>query len=209
MKKLAIFVLLCATTALNSQNLAFYFELIPEAQLPHMKPDMRKGMIGLYELGTRPAQVPNLLNGVCVLDTLSDDYLSMHTSKVSTLTIKMLSVESDSCSILTVVHTVKAAGTEDSSINFFTNTWSKLDATRFFEAPTAKDFFVENDNLSFEEFSHICIPLLLSYSFHADTLSAQLDPEKYLSKEDYKKISPALRKEPVTYSWDGTRYRRK
>lgn len=198
---LLFFVFLVSLTTVKAQNLAFYFELIPEEQLPHLKPDMRKGMVGLYELGERPARVPNLLNGVCILDTLSNDYLSMHTSTVSTLDIKMLESQTDSTEILIALHTVKAAGTEDSSIDFFTKTWSRLDPVRRISTPTASDFYRPNDTLTLEEFSRYCIPLLISYKIDGDSLIASIDPEKYLPKEIYEKISPAFTGKQVRYSW--------
>ena len=198
---------MASTFGLNAQNLAFYFELIPEAQLPHLKTDLLKGMIGLYELGQRPAQVPNLLNGVCVLDTLSDTYLSMHTSTVSTLSIKMLEQKADTTSILAVVKSVKAVGTNDSSISFFTNTWSKLATEQYFDIPSAHSFYQPNDTVSLEEFSNFCIPLIIEYKIDGDTISATIDPEKYLPEEVYQKISPALSKDAVKYVWDGSRFR--
>ena len=204
---LSLCLVLASTFGLNAQNLAFYFELIPESQLPHLKADLLKGMIGLYELGQRPAQVPNLLNGVCVLDTLSDTYLSMHTSTVSTLSIKMLEQKADTTSILAVVKSVKAVGTTDSSISFFTNTWSKLATEQYFDIPSAHSFYQPNDTVSLEEFSNFCIPLIIEYKIDGDTISATIDPEKYLPEEVYQKISPALSKDAVRYVWDGSRFR--
>lgn len=198
---LYILLLFLSLTTVKAQNLAFYFELIPEEQLPHLKPDMRKGMVGLYELGERPARVPNLLNGDCILDTLSNDYLSMHTSTVSTLDIKMLESQIDSTEILVVLHTVKAASTEDSSIEFFSKTWSPMDASRRFSAPSVNDFYQQNDKVSIEEFTSYCIPLLISYKIDGETLYAAIDPEKYLPKEVYEKISPAFTGKQVRYIW--------
>lgn len=203
---ISLFLALASIVDTNAQNLAFYLELIPEAQLPHLKTDLIKGMVGLYELGQRPAQVPNLLNGVCVLDTLSDSYLSMHTSKVSTLSIKMLKHKADTTSILAVVKSVKAVGTTDSSISFFTNTWSKIATEKYFDLPTAQSFYRVNDKVSLDEFSKYCIPLIIEYKIDDDTISATIDPEKYLPEEVYKQISPAVSKEAVRYVWDGNRY---
>lgn len=201
LKYLACIICLVLTTAtVSAQNLAFYFELIPDAQLPHLKSDMRKGMVGIYELGQRPAQVPNQLNGICVLDTLSNDYLSMHTSDISTMDIKMLA--EDSTSVLAVVHTVKVLDTKESNISFFTNTWSKLNTEKYFVAPTAKDFYMENENISLQEFTSLCTPLLIIYNIEGDELKATIDPEKYLPVEVFKKISPALSNEPMRYNWN-------
>jgi len=191
---------------IKAQNLAFYFELIPEAQLPHLRADMRKGMVGMYELGQRPARVPNTFNGICVLDTLSNDYLSMHTSDVSLLTIKMMENKADTSNILVVLHTVKAAGTLDSSINFFTSTWSKLNGATFFTVPTANDFYLENDKITIEDFSRFCMPLMISYEIDNDTLKAKIDPEKYLPKEVFEKIQPGLKSDPLIYQWNGIQY---
>lgn len=189
----------------SAQNIDFYFELIPEAQLPHLKPDLRKGMVGLYQLG-QPARVPNMLGGTCMLDTLSTDFLSMHTTNVSTLSIKMFENKADTTSILAVVHTVQAAGTFDSTISFFTNTWSLLPTARFIELPTAKDFYLSNDKVSLDEFSRFCIPLLICYKLDDDKIIASIDPEKYLPEEVFKQIAPALKPQTITYKWNGSRY---
>lgn len=189
----------------SAQNIDFYFELIPEAQLPHLKPDLRKGMVGLYQLG-QPARVPNMLGGTCMLDTLSTDFLSMHTTNVSTLSIKMFENKADTTSILAVVHTVQAAGTFDSTISFFTNTWSLLPTARFIELPTVKDFYLSNDKVSLDEFSRFCIPLLICYKLDDDKIIASIDPEKYLPEEVFKQIAPAIKPQPITYKWNGSRY---
>ena len=209
LKYIVLFVFFMVNITMNAQNLALYFELIPDAHLSHLKPDLRKGMVGMYELGQRPARVPDMLGGICVLDTLSNDYLSMHTSDVSTLSIKMHQCENDSINLLVVVKTVKVAGSTDSGINFFTNTWSKLESSKYIDVPTVSDFYVTNEEVSLDEFSRFCIPLLITYKFNDDnSLSATIDPEKYLPVEIYKKISPAFSKKPVTYIWDGNRYQK-
>lgn len=196
MKKFMIIlaVLMTGVCCSHAQSLSVYFELIPEAQLPILRADMRKGMVGMYELGQRPAKVPNLLNGTCVLDTLSDTYLSMHTTDVSTLSIKMLPMKVDSCNVLAVVHTVKVEGTEDSTIDFFTNTWSKLDGDKYFTRPTARDFYQPNDSVTADELEKLCHPVLISYTLEGEHVKATLDPEKYLPKELFQKIKPALKK---------------
>ena len=203
---ISLCIILAAIGCTHAQNLAFYFELIPEAQLPHLKAEMLKGLLGLYQLGQRPAQVPNQLNGVCVLDTLSDSYLSMHTSKVSTLSVKMLEHKADTTSILAVVRSVKAVGTTDSSLNFFSSTWSQLPTSRFIDLPTAKDFYRTNDKVSLDDFSKYCIPLIIEYKIDGDTITAAIDPEKYLPKEVFLQISPALTPNAVSYVWDGNRF---
>lgn len=194
-KYIVFFMLFVVNITMKAQNLAFYFELIPEAQLPHLKPEMRKGMVGIYELGQRPAKVPNLLGGTCVLDSLTNDYLSMHTSDVSTLSIKMIEQKSDSTSILAVIHTVKTVGTYDSSINFFTNTWSKLDNNKYFSTPTHADFYKQNDTVSLEEFTKYCIPLIIKYEFEGNGIKATIDPEKYLPVEVFEKIKEGVNRE--------------
>ena len=200
--KYIFLALLIANTTMKAQNLAFYFELIPEEQLPHLKPDMRKGMVGLYELGERPARVPNLLKGVCVLDTLSDSYLSMHTSGISTLAVKMLESKVDSTEILAVMHNVEATGTLDSSLEFFTKTWSQLDGAQRIDTPTIADFYKQNADVTLEDFGRYCTPLLVSYRMDGETLVASIDPEKYLPKEVYEKIAPALSDKQVKYKWN-------
>ena len=65
LKYIVFFVLFVVNITVNAQNLAFYFELIPEAQLPHLKPEMRKGMVGIYELDTAVIYCPVTIYSSC------------------------------------------------------------------------------------------------------------------------------------------------
>lgn len=179
MKKLFLFIIYIMCANAQAQNLALYFELIPEELVTFIKPEMRRSRI----------------------DTISDNFLSMHTSKISTLDIKMIPIVSDTTNILTVIQSVETVGTIDSSIKFYTNTWSRLPLEKYFSAPTYEDFYQANDSVSLEEFSKFCIPFLVSYKFEGENIVASIDPEKYLPVEQYKKISPAFTKKPVTYIW--------
>ena len=134
-------------------------------------------------------------------------HLSLDAYKHSEHPLKMLEHKADTTSILAVVKSVKAVGTTDSSISFFTNTWSKLATEQYFDIPSAHSFYQPNDTVSLEEFSNFCIPLIIEYKIDGDTISATIDPEKYLPEEVYQKISPALSKDAVRYVWDGSRFR--
>ena len=184
MRKYFLFILIIMCANVKAQNLALYFELIPEELVPFMNLETRKNRI----------------------DTISDRFLSMHTSNISTLSIKMMPIERDTTNILTVIKSVETVGTIDSSIRFYTTTWSKLPMSNYFSAPTYKDFYQPNDSVSLEEFSTYCIPFILNYKFDGETLVANIDPEKYLPTETFKKIAPAFTGKPVTYIWKDERW---
>ena len=184
MRKIFFLTLFIICFNAKSQNLSFYFDLIPEELVPFLNIESRKNRI----------------------DTISDRFLSMHTTNISTLSIKMMPVERDTTNILTVIQSVETVGTTDSNIKFYTTTWSKLPRNNYFNVPTYKDFYQQNDDVSLEEFTTYCIPLLVKYAFVDETIQATIDPEKYLPTETYKKISPALTKKPVIYIWKNDRW---
>ena len=184
MRKVFLYILLIICGAAKAQNIALYFELIPEDLVLYMNAESRKSKI----------------------DTLSTDYLSMHTSGISTLDIKMLPLTNDSTNILTVIESVETEGTIDSSIKFYTTTWSKLPTEKYFPVPEYKDFYKENDSISLDEFSKLCIPFIVSYRFAGEGIIATIDPEKYLPVETYQKLSPAFARKHMIYLWNDDKW---
>lgn len=109
-----------------AQSLEKLMQIAPDAVTPVLRADMRKALLGIYETGMRPAQVPNLFGKVAVLDTLSANYLLMRPTADSRLEVMKLFNPADSTDVLCVINTVQVLDVEHSSVQFYGPSWSPL-----------------------------------------------------------------------------------
>ena len=123
MKKLRLLAALIAMPLwVCAQDIAVYFEIIPEEQLMQIDANRRKDMIDLKKAG-QPASFPNRLGGVSEMTELTNDYLRIRVSDNSTFEMKLLSINGQD-NILAVVRTTCAPAC-DSEILFYTPTERK------------------------------------------------------------------------------------
>jgi hypothetical protein len=144
------------------------------------------------------AKVTNRLDGSCVLEELSADYLSLATTASSSMQAKLLPVNGDT--VICVVRSVKAEAV-DSRIYFYDKEWDVLDGSGMFTSPSIRDFFVSDS--AADEWADACDIYLVSLTLSAtdNTLVAEYTMPAYMSVDDAEKIRPLLRK--LVYRWNG------
>ena len=134
----------------------------------------------------------------------SDTFLSIRTSKVGTMQIKILPLVNNTI-IVALINTV-CTKVCDSNVRFFTEKWEEVDKDSLL--PTLSPYlFFDKSKLDTSEFkwavSHIDIyPLHFQFQNGSNDLKVKFDIAGHLSEQDLKKIKPYLKKETIELSWN-------
>ncbi|MDE5875148.1 MAG: DUF3256 family protein, partial [Muribaculaceae bacterium] len=146
------------------------------------------------------------LDGVAWLEALTDNYVKVRVTPVSTVELKVLPAGKKK--IVACVYTVgDSVQARDSQIDFYDETLRPLDRRKYFRAPVLSEFFnvPKGSSVSFREI-RAAVPFpTVAYSLSADSdnLSARLTVEDYISKEDLELISP-YQKKSLEAVWKGS-----
>ncbi len=193
-----IIMLLCgAVSQVSGQDMRTLFLEAPENVFPLLSKSYRADLVDYIDAGMA-AKVTNRLDGSCVLEELSADYLSLATTASSSMQAKLLPVNGDT--VICVVRSVKAEAV-DSRIYFYDMEWDVLDGGGMFTSPSIRDFFVSDS--AADEWADACDIYLVSLTLSAtdNTLVAEYTMPAYMSVDDAGKIRPLLRK--LVYRWNG------
>ncbi|QIK54654.1 DUF3256 family protein [Dysgonomonas sp. HDW5B] len=209
MKKIFFILFLLITGLVQAQNISPLVIAMPDDMLIGITLDQRKLLIA-PENDTTDISVVNAVGDTVKRLGFSEDFISLQTSKVGNLQVKLLPLVNNT-QIIGVITTVcgPACG---SRINFYTTDWQPLAQSDLFPE-TSKESFIKNGvDRNSEAFLNAyatldMTPVKLSFSATDRNVSAVYDIKKYLSKEDYEQLLPFLKEVPVTYTWDKFVYR--
>ena len=105
MKKIKYIMLACLLTAslgMEAKSMKDLLVSMPDSMMPTLNSNLRLEFSELQEMGVK-AEVKNLLGEVSVMDTLTQDFVQVRMSKVSTLQMKKLLMENGD-SVICVVN---------------------------------------------------------------------------------------------------------
>lgn len=140
---------------------------------------------------------------------MSDDFISIKTSEAGTTQIKLLPLINNS-KIICVVKTVCGKAC-DSQIQFYTTKWLPIEQSLFPDID--KDIFLKSDiDRNSQEFINAykaldITPVKMILSPTDNSIKLEYQIKDYLSEEDYKKIQPFLKEEPIMLQWDKTSFK--
>lgn len=148
----------------------------------------------------------NGLGGVSELEALTEDYVKVRMTPVSTVELKLLPVKGKD-RIVACVYTVGSdTQAEDSQITFFDNELQPLDTKKYFKQPDLKDFFElpKGSATTMKEIREMVPFPTVAYSLAADSddLTARLTVEKYINLDDWNIIKLFLKPE-IKAEWKG------
>ena len=195
-KMFLILLVLCGMlSSASAQNMRALFLDAPDAVLPMLPRNVRVDCVDFVEAGMS-YPVSNVFDGKSVLKTLTDDYLLLQTTGISTVEMKILPFGESF--IVCVVNSVSAEAT-DSRIAFYDRNWEKIDTESYFTAPSINDFLSGAD----EKIIDMCDIYLVSLKLDADdtSLVAEYTMPDYMNSEDAAKVCSVLRK--IVYRWNG------
>lgn len=198
---------------IDSNVIASAFQEIPDRDLDLLTKQMRWEMAVYMEADSIYKQ-RNIFSGLSWIEKMTDDYMSVHLTNVSNLTLKRLDAPKlKSGYVVMSIYTITGENdTADSTIKFYTpespDTTSllTLPTKRFFRIPSPSDFFIEDKN---GRMSRKALEALLPFhtvayeiSPSGDTLIGRPTIANYLTQELRAQIEPYLAKE-LKWEWDG------
>lgn len=134
----------------------------------------------------------------------SDTFLSIKTSEVGTMQIKILPLINNT-KIIALIKTV-CSGICDSDIRFFTSEWDEIDKSSLLPTIPPHIFFDKNkmDTPGFKwAVSQIDIfPLQFQFKNESNDLQVKFDIINHISAQDVAKIEPYLVKETIDLLWN-------
>ena len=172
----------------------------PDDVFPLLTKNNRADCIDYIDAGME-APVANLLGGACRLKALTDDFLSIETSSVSSVQVRMLPAGGDT--LLCVVNSVKAEATS-SRISFYSLGWEKLPEDGLYKAPVISDFFVSSDSAALYASGCDIYLVRLELSQSENIMTAEYTMPDYMNESDSALIKPLLRR--IVYRWNGKRF---
>lgn len=201
----ALFLISFAWNA-SAQYISPFFTGMPDDIFSYLSGNNRKDLVDLYKAG-KTAQVENILKGQSALNELSDNFLSLKLSQSTTAQIKLLPLN-DTAKVIAITLTVCGPACS-SQIRFFTTSWKPIEVKELLPGISLDDF-LNKEALAKSTDSSVLQPLDLTffkYSFSKDSndLTISLDSENYLSKEDYKRVSPLIESDCKFY-WKNGRF---
>jgi hypothetical protein len=188
----------------QAQDMKTLFANMPDAYLPQLEAAWRKDLIDLYLAG-KEAKLQNTMGGYSTLEELTEDYVRLRSTSRSTLELKCLPLINHThilCAIVTVEGPVP-----DSRVMFYTLEWQALEASSLF-TPASPEAFVKEASRTSDSLARLDMTLI-KYSLSPTDLSlrATLTTPLYLSEEERAEITPHLNNEPLTFTWDNSRFR--
>lgn len=175
------------------------FAEIPLEVLDMIRPSTRLDMLDYYNQADSLIAAQDALGGQSRLEQVTDDYLKVSVTPVSTLEIKLLPYKNDL--IIMTLYTVA----EDTVVRFLDSDLNFLPADKFLKTPNLKDFFnLKNSGMSYSELKEkIPFESIVYCSGPGDVpLTAKLTTLSVLSKEDRDILIP-LFIPSLTSIWKG------
>ena len=199
MKQYIVLFFSCIVFLSYGQKIDEVFKTMPNEFLPAFS-EANKTML---LVDSSLSVIPYPLGEIEKLD-YDDTFLSLKTSEVGTMQIKLLSLVNQT-QIIVLIKTV--CGTFcDSDIRFFSIDWKEINRSSLL--PQIKPIvFFDSNKLNTQEFkwavSHIDLfPLHYQFEKESDNLSVTFDFKKYLSKEDLQNVTPYLKSETKELTWN-------
>jgi hypothetical protein len=206
-KNLILIYIFFAAASLKGQTASDLFVSMQEPVLLSLTETDRLDLIDLYQAGQK-SEVINLLDDSCFILQLTDNYLEFQTG-TSRMELVILSLINDS-KIVCLIQTA-CAPVCDSSIEFYTTSWKKLDTGLFITPAEKTEFIKEGLNSAEQEIQNALIPFDISLmQFHFDPEKQELlqyykTPE-YVSLDDRKKAEVFLKDTPRIFKWNQIRF---
>lgn len=196
---LMIFMPLCAM----AQSASDLFLTMPSRLFPALTEVNKADMIDFINSGMK-SEVKNVFDSTVVMTEMNDTYLSVKTSSVGSMQMKVLPLN-DSTSVICLVRTV-CPGACVSNVRFFSTGWEQLERDTFFTMPALSDFVMRNDSAfmadSVAHSSLADIDLFELYLSPDDyTLTVMSSVTGYATKEEAARLSQWLKPEGVRLQW--------
>ena len=194
-----LLILSCITLLSYGQTMDDVFKTMPNDFLPAFSEADKTMLLVDSSLSV----IPYALGEIERL-AYSDTFLSIKTSEVGTMQIKILPLINNT-QIIVLIKTV-CSGVCDSDIRFFTNEWKEIDKKSILPTITPQVFFDQKE-LNTPEFKWTVsqidmFPLQFQFKNGSNNLQVKFDIANHLAALDFAKIEPFLVKETIDLLWN-------
>lgn len=185
------------------------FVEMPGAMLDILDRSTRLDMLDYYDADSL-WMAPNALDGHSVFKTVTQDFIEVQITDVSTLQIRILPKVGKSGSLVATCYTIASDGvSNDSELRFFDACMKELPVKNFFRPLKLKDFFdlPKGSLTSMREIEEMVPFSTVEYKLEADKpeITARLTVKEYINQDDIK-ILELFQKPPLHFKWDGKKF---
>lgn len=209
------FILAFAILSINAfvnvmaQNINTVFLSIPDSIIFGLEAEQRDKLLANPN-DTAKVVVESPLYSKIERLAITDDFISLQTSEVGNVQIKLLPLINDS-KIICVVKTVCGKAC-DSQIKFYTTKWAAIPQSDLFPTQNIEWFIKPDADRQSQDFQNAVValdmnPMKISFSEDNDNISVNYDIKAYLADDDYKRIQPFLIEKPKILTWDKISYK--
>lgn len=209
MKRLVLLMSLFFCVSLQAQTLKELFIAIPDTLTPLLTKVNREDF-GDFLDSKMKAEVRNRFGKSSEMTELTDDYLYLKMTSVSSMEMKLLPLN-DSLKVICMIQTYQAP-VSDSQIRFYDTNWKQLDAARFIELPDDSLFFrkpvteIQADSLQNLR-THMDLSLREArLSADSLVLSIRYTTPDYLDKATSEDYGNYVIRDPLQYMWKKNRF---
>ncbi len=197
LRSILLVITLCTTIAARAFSVADCFKAVPQSVFPLLDRTARLDLIDLYNNHIE-AKVQNVYGGQATLHELTDNYLRLDCTEVSSWQLRLLPLAADT--LILSVHTVDAQG-RSSDIKLYNRHWTEVKTA--LPHPTASAFVKKNSPLSYLRQQELLpviasLPMQATTTANEQTITYTLSTEA-LPRETADDIRSMLR--PVAYTW--------
>lgn len=196
-------------------------QLMPVSDVPLLSEMMRFEMVTYKIEADSIKKVRNVFAGQSWIEEMTPDYLKVHLSDVSSLTVKRLDApKMKGKNLIMSLYTIAGdSDTADSTLKFYSMSEDKdgtmaltaLPTKRFFKLPAPSDFYViPRDSKMREKDLNEEFPFhTVEYTIDADSgvLTGRPTIDNYLTEEQRERLQPYLVKE-IKWKWNGKEFKR-
>ncbi len=181
------------------------FSELPISVLDLVDKSRRLDMLDYYAVDSI-AEVPNNMEGLSHLDTVTPAYLNVVLTPVTELAVKILPGKKEPV-ILTAYTIGDMDQAYDTDLRFFDADYNELDRDKLIKLATLDNFFDYPDKETKNLVASLVPFPTVRYQPEPDGtgMSAELTVGQFMSSEDYARISKFLRGK-LHYKWNGSKF---
>ena len=209
MKRLITLCFLLCTLAVQAQDIKSLFIALPDSLSPLLSKVNREDF-GDFLSNNMKAEVKNRFGRTSEMLKMTDDYLQLKVSSVSSAEMKLFPVN-DSTKVICVVRTYRGP-VADSQVTFYSTDWKELPLSDYLQYPEKDAFYttpttpVKCDSLQNLKKKADLYLLKIRLSEDKPEMYFTYTTPDFLDEETSKELHPYLRKEPLCYRWEDGRF---
>lgn len=186
----------------------YVFERIEPSAFEILPKSVRLDMLDYWDVDSI-YKASNAMGGLSWLNAVTENYLKVRITPVSTMEIKILPVKKGQI-VMTVYTVGENPEAADSQINFYDTDLNLLETKDYFEIPQLKDFFEipKGSATKMKEIEEMIPFPTISYNASAenDNLDARLTVEQYINQDDWN-IAKLFVKPYIILEWKKDKFK--